>query len=74
MCPPRMEPPRMETPSPVEGLESNSADLQSQIPWEAPVPLPDPQVGMPDVAFRTFTMWENFFGKLVGRPPGGYGV
>ena len=38
------------SPSSMKVLSSNSADLQSQIPWGFPVPLPDPQAGMPDVA------------------------
>ena len=43
------------SPSPVEVLQSNPASLQSLILWEFLVPLPDPQVGKPDVGLRTFT-------------------
>ena len=43
------------SPSPVEVLQSNPASLQSLILWEFLLPLPDPQVGKPDVGLRTFT-------------------
>ena len=42
-------------PSPVEVLQSNPASLQSLILLEFLLPLPDPQVGKPDVGLRTFT-------------------
>ena len=52
------------SPSPLEVLQSNPARLQSQILWEFLLPLPDPQVGKPDVGLRTFTpmgglLWYN---------------
>ena len=50
--------------SPVE-LWSNPAGLQGQIPWGFPVPLSHPPAGKPDLGFRTFTKWENFFGIIV---------
>ena len=34
----------------------NLTDAQSQILWGYPVPLSDPQVGKPDMQFRTFTI------------------
>ena len=51
-------------PSPVEVLQSNPSSLQSLILWEFPLPLPEPQVGKPDVGLRTFTpvgglLWYN---------------
>ena len=51
------------SPSPVEILQSNPTSLQSLILWEF-LPLPDPQVGKPDVGLRTFTpvgglLWYN---------------
>ena len=36
-------------------IKSNPTYLQGQIPCEFPVPLPDPQVGNPDLGLRTFT-------------------
>ena len=52
------------SPSPVEVLQSNSTRLQCLILWEFLLPLPDPQVGKPDVRLRTFTpvggfLWYN---------------
>ena len=45
--------------SPLEGLQSNPAGPQGQIPRGFQVPLLDPQAGKPDVGFRTFTIvWE----------------
>ena len=43
------------SPSPVKVLQSNPASLQNLILWEFPLPLPDPQVGKPDVGLRTFS-------------------
>ena len=43
------------SPSPVEVLQSNNASLHNLILWEFLLPLPDPQVGKPDVGLRTFT-------------------
>ena len=43
------------SPSPVKVLQSNPTSLQSLILWEFLLPLPDPQVGKPDVGLRTFT-------------------
>ena len=43
------------SPSPAKVLQSNPASLQSLILWEFLLPLPDPQVGKPDVWLRTFT-------------------
>ena len=53
------------SPSPVEVLQLNPASLQSLNLWEFLLPLPDPQVGKPDVGLRTFTpmgglLWYNF--------------
>ena len=50
--------------SPVETLQSNSADLQIQSPWEFSVHLSDPQVGKSVVRPRSFTavqelLWNN---------------
>ena len=52
------------SPSPVEVLQSNPASVHSLILWEFLLPLPDPQVGKPDVGLRTFTavgglLWYN---------------
>ena len=52
------------SPSPVEVLQSNPASLQSLILLEFLLPLPDPQVGKPDLELRTFTpvgglLWYN---------------
>ena len=52
------------TPSLVEVLQSNPPSLQSLILWEFLLPLPDPQVGMPDVGLSTFNpvgglLWYN---------------
>ena len=52
------------SPSPVEVLQSNPASLQSLILWKFLLPLPDPQVGKPDVGLRTFSpvsgpLWYN---------------
>ena len=49
------------SPSPVEVLWSNPADLQT---WGFPFSLPDPQIGKSDVGARTFTavwklLWYN---------------
>ena len=46
--------------SPVKVLQSNPASLQSLILWEFLLPLPDPQVGKPDVGLRTFTPVRGF--------------
>ena len=43
------------SPSPVEVLQSNPTSLRSLIFWEFLLPLPDPQVGKPDMGLRTFT-------------------
>ena len=43
------------SPSPAEVLQSNPTSLQSLILQEFLLPLPDPQVGKPDVGLRTFT-------------------
>ena len=50
--------PRLESVSlsPLEGLQSNPAGPQGQIPWGFPVPLSDPQARNLDVEFRTFTI------------------
>ena len=60
------------SPSPVEFLWSNPDELQNQIFWGFLLPLPDPQVGKPDVGFRTFTplgelQWYNYF-LVCGLP------
>ena len=52
------------SPSPVEVLQSNPTRLQSLILWEFLLPLPDLQVGKPDMGLRTFTpvgglLWYN---------------
>ena len=52
------------SPSPVKVLQSNPTRLQSLILQEFLLPLPDPQVGKPDVGLRTFTpvgglLWYN---------------
>ena len=64
-------PPRGSFPSPVEVLYSNPTGLQSQIPWEFLVPLPDPQVGESVVGPRTLQQYTNFFDitvlQFVGR-------
>ena len=52
VCPLRVE---SIYPSPVEVLQSNPASLQGLILWEFLLPLPDPEVGKPDVGLRTFT-------------------
>ena len=44
------------SPSLVEVLQLNPAGLQSQIPWQFLLPLPDPQVGNPDMGLRIFTI------------------
>ena len=54
------------SPSPVRVLQSNLASLQSLILYEFLLPLPDPQVGKPDVELRTFTpvgglLWYKCF-------------
>ena len=65
VCPSRVEGThKVVFPSPVEVLQSNPASLQSLILWEFPLPLPDPQVGKPDVGLRSFTpmgglLWYN---------------
>ena len=46
--------------SPLEGLQSNPAGPQGQIPWRFPVPLLDPQAGKPDVGFRISTTVGEF--------------
>ena len=43
------------SPSPVKVLQSNPASLQSLILWGFLLPLPDPQVGKPDMGLRTFS-------------------
>ena len=43
------------SPSPVKVLQSIPTWLQSLIAYEFLLPLPDPQVGKPDVGLRTFT-------------------
>ena len=60
------------SPRTVKVLQSNPARLQSLILWEFLLPLPDPQVGKPDVGLRTFTpvgglLWCNCF--LVCESP-----
>ena len=77
---PCVHPPRMEfvSPSPMEFLRSNPADLQSQILWGLLLPLPDPHAGEPDMGLRTFTpvgelLWYNYF-QFVSHPPGVYGI
>ena len=59
-------------PSPVKVLQSNPASFQSLILWQFLLPLPDPQVGKPDMGLRTFTpvgglLWYNCF--PVGDSP-----
>ena len=45
--------------SPLDGLQSNPAGPQGQIPWGFPVPLSNPQARNLDVGFRTFIIvWE----------------
>ena len=53
------------SPSPVKILQSNPTSLQSLIFWEFLLPVPDPQVGKPDVGLRTLTpvaglLWCNW--------------
>ena len=53
------------SPSPLKVLQWNPTRLQSLNLWEFLLPLPDPQVGKPDVGLRTFTpvgglLWYNF--------------
>ena len=43
------------SPSPAKVLQTNPTSLQSLILLEFLLPLPDPQVGKPDVGLRTFT-------------------
>ena len=43
------------SPSPVEVLQSIPTKVQSLILYEFLLPLPDSQVGKPDVGLRTFT-------------------
>ena len=67
------------SPSPVEVLQSNPTRLQSLILWEFLLPLPDSQVGKPDVRLRTFTpvggpLWCKCLPQLVSHPPSGYGI
>ena len=63
---------------PVEVLQSNPASLQSLILWEFLLPLPDPQVGKPDVGLRTFTPVGGILCisvlQFVSHPPSGYGI
>ena len=60
-------------PSPVKVLQSNPTSLQSLILWEFLLPLPDPQIGKPDVGLRTFTpvgglLWYKC-SPVVSHPP-----
>ena len=55
------------SPSPVELLCTNSAGLQSQMPWLRLLPMPDPQVWESDVGLKTLTpMGEPFHSVGLG--------
>ena len=76
VCPPRVETP--VSPSLVKVMQSNPASLQSLIHWEFLLPLPDPQVGKPNVGLTTFTpvgglLWYNC-SPVCESPPSGYGI
>ena len=54
------------SPSPVEVLQSNPTDCQSQISWGLLIPLLDPQAWKPDIELRTITtvgglLWHYCF-------------
>ena len=59
------------SPSLVEVLQLNPVGLQSQIPWQFLLPLPDPQVGNPDMGLRIFIivvelLW--YYSPVCGLP------
>ena len=62
------------SPSPVEVLQSNPTSFQHLILYDFLLPLPDPQVGKPDVGLRTFTtvgglLWYNWSPVCESPPP-----
>ena len=66
------------SPSPVEVLQSNPADLQNWILWGLLLLLLHPQAGKPSVGLRTFTLvgellWYNCF-PVCGSPPGRFWI
>ena len=66
------------SPSPVKVLQSVPTRLQSLILYEFLLPLPDPQLGKPDMGSEPSFQWVDFCGisvlQSVSHPPTSYGI